>query len=117
MSASASHHQKSVLVDYELPSAVGFVMGHNSLDEYWDTDQHSALNRKEGTKPEPYLGARGQTPRQDISCMLSGPILHDVHHNFAIAWRKETGEDLLACRDCDPYSPRCQDSCRLSGFS
>ncbi|EPM66501.1 phospholipase D/transphosphatidylase, partial [Pseudomonas syringae pv. theae ICMP 3923] len=78
LSASASHHQKSVLVDYELPSAVGFVMG----------DQHSALNRKEGTKPEPYLGARGQTPRQDISCMLSGPILHDVHQNFAIAWRK-----------------------------
>ncbi|MDU8616886.1 phospholipase D-like domain-containing protein, partial [Pseudomonas syringae pv. actinidiae] len=107
-SASASHHQKSVLVDYELPSAVGFVMGHNSLDEYWDTDQHSALNRKEGTKPEPYLGARGQTPRQDISCMLSGPILHDVHQNFAIAWRKETGEDLLACRDCDPSSKRLQ---------
>ncbi|EPM64827.1 phospholipase D, partial [Pseudomonas syringae pv. actinidiae ICMP 18804] len=74
MSTSASHHQKSVLVDYELPSAVGFVMGQ----------------------------ARGQTPRQDISCMLSGPILHDVHQNFAIAWRKETGEDLLACRDCDP---------------
>ncbi|KEZ75187.1 phospholipase [Pseudomonas syringae pv. syringae FF5] len=108
MSASASHHQKSVLVDYELPSAVGFVMGHNSLDEYWDTDQHSALNREEGTKPAPYLGSRGSTPRQDISCMLSGPILHDVHQNFAIAWRKETGEDLLACRDCDPTSNRLQ---------
>ncbi|MBL3871032.1 phospholipase, partial [Pseudomonas syringae pv. theae] len=79
MSASASHHQKSVLVDYELPSAVGFVMGHNPLDEYWDTDQHSALNREEGNKPEPYLGPRGFLPRQDISCMLSGPILHDVH--------------------------------------
>ncbi|RML39162.1 Phospholipase D/transphosphatidylase [Pseudomonas syringae pv. ribicola] len=108
MSASASHHQKSVLVDYELPSAVGFVMGHNSLDEYWDTDQHSALNREEGNKPEPYLGPRGFLPRQDISCMLSGPILHNVHQNFAIAWRKETGEDLLACRDCDPSSKRLQ---------
>ncbi|MEE5128789.1 phospholipase D-like domain-containing protein [Pseudomonas alliivorans] len=108
LSASASHHQKNVLVDYELPSAVGFVMGHNSLDEYWDTDQHSALNREEGTKPAPYLGSRGSTPRQDISCMLSGPILHDVHQNFAIAWRKETGEDLLACRDCDPTSNRLQ---------
>lgn len=40
--------------------------------------------------------------------MLSGPILHDVHQNFAIAWRKETGEDLLACRDCDPSSKRLQ---------
>ncbi|POD73689.1 hypothetical protein BKM17_19770 [Pseudomonas syringae group genomosp. 3] len=55
MSASASHHQKSVLVDYELPSAVGFVMGHNSLDEYWDTDDHSALNRKDGANPEPHF--------------------------------------------------------------
>ncbi|GGJ51231.1 hypothetical protein GCM10009085_50850 [Pseudomonas avellanae] len=83
-------------------------MGHNSLDEYWDTDQHSALNREEGNKPEPYLGPRGFLPRQDISCMLSGPILHNVHQNFAIAWLKETGEDLLACRDCDPSSKRLQ---------
>ena len=34
MTLAPSHHQKTVLVDYELPeSAIGFVMGHNMLDE------------------------------------------------------------------------------------
>jgi len=38
MAIAPTHHQKTVLVDYELPDdAVGFVMGHNMLDEYWDT--------------------------------------------------------------------------------
>ncbi|MFH7098722.1 phospholipase, partial [Klebsiella pneumoniae] len=46
MTLAPSHHQKTVLVDYELPeSAIGFVMGHNMLDEYWDTDAHSSQNR------------------------------------------------------------------------
>ncbi|MDF6002649.1 hypothetical protein P4050_35850 [Pseudomonas aeruginosa] len=37
----ASHHQKTILVDYEHPElATGFVMGHNLLRNYWDTDEH-----------------------------------------------------------------------------
>jgi phosphatidylserine/phosphatidylglycerophosphate/cardiolipin synthase-like enzyme len=96
---SPSHHQKSVLVDYELPDlAVGFVMGHNMLDEYWDTNDHSALKRSPDTKPQPHRGPRGDTPRQDISSQVTGPILEHLHHNFASAWRKETGEDLLGER-------------------
>lgn len=103
---TASHHQKSVLVDYEVPdSAVGFVMGHNMLDEYWDKSEHSALNRTEDTKPTPNSGPRGHTPRQDISSQLSGPILEHLHHNFASAWRKETGEDLLGSRQAKQVGP------------
>ncbi|WP_330214181.1 phospholipase D-like domain-containing protein [Pseudomonas sp. Z18(2022)] len=103
---TASHHQKSVLVDYEVPdSAVGFVMGHNMLDEYWDKSEHSALNRAEDTKPTPNSGPRGHTPRQDISSQLSGPILEHLHHNFASAWRKETGEDLLGSRQAKQVGP------------
>ncbi|WPP01099.1 phospholipase [Pseudomonas sp. HR96] len=99
---SATHHQKSVLVDFEVPDrAVGFVMGHNMLDAYWDTDAHSALNRSTHTWPEPNRGPRGFTPRQDISCKLTGEILRDVHHNFATAWLKETGEDLMTAREAD----------------
>lgn len=113
--AAVTHHQKSVMVDYELPDrAVGFVMGHNMLDEYWDTDAHSGLNRGAGSKPAPNKGARGFEPRQDISCQISGPILKDLHHNFATAWLKETGEDLLHLRaastaakfECTPGSTR-----------
>ncbi|MFJ3076929.1 phosphatidylserine/phosphatidylglycerophosphate/cardiolipin synthase family protein [Pseudomonas sp. NPDC087029] len=96
---TATHHQKSVLVDFELPdSAVGFVMGHNFLDEYWDTDKHSALNRSEHSKPAPDRGPRGVRPRQDISSQVSGPVLEHLHANFATAWHKETGEDLLVNR-------------------
>ncbi len=106
---SATHHQKSVLVDYErVDSAVGFVMGHNMLDEYWDTDRHSALNRSGNHKPAPNLGPRGAQPRQDISGQVSGPILEHLHHNFATAWRKETGEDLLALRQAKLVGPQLQ---------
>jgi phosphatidylserine/phosphatidylglycerophosphate/cardiolipin synthase-like enzyme len=106
MMAAPSHHQKSVLVDYELPDqAVGFVMGHNMLDEYWDTDAHSALMRPDPKHPnsrpgthEPNRGPRGALPRQDISSRVTGPILEYLHKNFAQAWQKETGEDLLTLR-------------------
>lgn len=37
----ATHHQKMVLIDYEVPAAaVGYVMGHNSVTDYWDTPDH-----------------------------------------------------------------------------
>lgn len=106
MMAAPSHHQKSVLVDYELPDqAVGFVMGHNMLDEYWDTDAHSALMRPDPKHPnprsgthDPNRGPRGALPRQDISSQVTGPILEYLHKNFAQAWQKETGEDLLTLR-------------------
>lgn len=109
LAVAATHHQKTVLVDYERPDgAVGFVMGHNMLDEYWDTDQHSVLYRAEGSKPAPNRGPRGDTPRQDISSQVSGPILEYLHHNFATAWHKETGEDLLTSRQAKQVGPTLQ---------
>lgn len=37
----ATHHQKMLLIDYEIPqAAVGYVMGHNSVTDYWDTPDH-----------------------------------------------------------------------------
>jgi phosphatidylserine/phosphatidylglycerophosphate/cardiolipin synthase-like enzyme len=37
----ATHHQKMVLIDYENPAtAVGYVMGHNSITDFWDTAAH-----------------------------------------------------------------------------
>jgi len=36
-----AHHQKMVLIDYEAPElAVGYVMGHNSITDFWDTREH-----------------------------------------------------------------------------
>jgi phosphatidylserine/phosphatidylglycerophosphate/cardiolipin synthase-like enzyme len=36
-----THHQKMILIDYETPArAVGYVMGHNSTTDFWDTAAH-----------------------------------------------------------------------------
>ncbi|MFC5548435.1 phospholipase D-like domain-containing protein [Massilia aerilata] len=36
-----THHQKMILIDYETPDrAVGYVMGHNSTTDFWDTVGH-----------------------------------------------------------------------------
>lgn len=36
-----THHQKMVLIDYESPgTAIGYVMGHNSITDFWDTKRH-----------------------------------------------------------------------------
>ncbi len=58
MAAVPTHHQKMVLIDYKTPaSAIGFVMGHNTLDAYWDKDDHSAV------RMDAHLGRNGETPR------------------------------------------------------
>ena len=93
MSMIPTHHQKMVLVDYETPdTAVGFVMGHNTLDAYWDKDDHGAH------RMHAQFGRNGKTPRQDISSRVTGPVLEYLNHNFAQAWLHETGVDLLTKR-------------------
>ncbi|TDR73338.1 phospholipase D-like domain-containing protein [Paludibacterium purpuratum] len=98
-----SHHQKMVLVDYDDEHAhVGFVMGHNMLDEYWDTNEHSAK------RMAPNLGRNGIVgPREDFSSLVTGPVIGDMFHNFRRAWRDETKEDLaLPSGGFINYKPR-----------
>ena len=87
LSFGASHHQKTILVDYESPEdAVGFVMGHNLLRSYWDTDAHEYHS-------EDRLGFM---PWHDLSCRVYGPILYDLNENFMTAWDKaESGGSKL----------------------
>jgi phosphatidylserine/phosphatidylglycerophosphate/cardiolipin synthase-like enzyme len=99
MTAEPSHHQKMVLIDYEVPEqAIGFVMGHNTLDEYWDRDDHTYL------RLAPRMGRSGLHPRQDMSAKVTGPILDYLNRNFCQAWDDATGQNLtqaralLACR-------------------
>jgi len=93
MSLEPSHHQKMVLVDYEdIERAVGFVMGHNTLDEYWDTDDHSCYSS------HPQMGRNGEHPRQDISSRVTGPILRNLNTNFCQAWDDATGRTLAQAR-------------------
>ncbi|WP_139795017.1 phospholipase D-like domain-containing protein [Chromobacterium violaceum] len=99
-----SHHQKTVLIDYEHPeSALGFVMGHNMLDAYWDRDDHHYVQQ------EPHLGRNGATARHDISSRLTGPVLVHINHNFVAGWDKATGENLTGKRahlELKHFTPR-----------
>lgn len=88
-----THHQKTVVVDYDLPErSVGFVMGHNLLDAYWDDDKHSYV------REQPAHGRNGATPRQDMSCMITGRLLEHLNVNFCNGWKRAVGEDLLTAR-------------------
>ncbi|WP_081961211.1 phosphatidylserine/phosphatidylglycerophosphate/cardiolipin synthase family protein [Aquabacterium sp. NJ1] len=85
LASFTTHHQKMVLVDHESADlAVGFVMGHNMLDWYWDTNEHSVKGRPHA----PNKGANAQFPRQDFSSRVTGPILADLYDNFQAAWNK-----------------------------
>lgn len=80
-----SDHQKSFVADYGTPNAHGYVMGHNSLTEYWDT---ASMNHNEPLR-EP-----GKGPWHDFSLYVKGPILIDLNANFCESW-----DD-----NCDNYS-------------
>ncbi|CAD6553695.1 Cardiolipin synthase [Paraburkholderia hiiakae] len=93
MKVFPTHHQKMVLVDYEIPErAVGFVMGHNMLDTYWDKDDHSYV------RMHAQMGRNGLHPRQDMSSRVSGPVLAYLNENFCQAWDEATGQNLTRSR-------------------
>ena len=90
LAAVPTHHQKMALIDYEdRENHVGFVMGHNLLDEYWDTRRHSHWRESDGC-----LGRNGALPREDLSSRITGPVVGNIFRNFQQAWEKETGETL-----------------------
>ena len=86
-----SHHQKMILVDYENEKkAIGYVMGHNMLDHYWDTDKHHRAT------VQPNTGRHGNVPPlHDFSTRLMGPILKDLFANFKEAWELSNSKQGL----------------------
>jgi phosphatidylserine/phosphatidylglycerophosphate/cardiolipin synthase-like enzyme len=90
LASSTSHHQKMVLIDHEsAEDAVGFVMGHNMLDWYWDTSAHSM----KGRPYLPNLGPNAPLPREDFSSRVTGPVLNDLYDNFQGAWNRALLEE------------------------
>ncbi|BAS48313.1 phospholipase D/Transphosphatidylase [Aggregatibacter actinomycetemcomitans NUM4039] len=88
-----SHHQKTVLIDYDRPElAVGFVLEHNMVDNYWDDNDHSLKTA------EPNKGKNSPTPLQDVSSIVTGQVLWDINHNFCQSWdrkNKQWGNDAV----------------------
>lgn len=101
-----THHQKPILIDYAYDGgrhAVGYVMGLNSVTDYWDRTAHDIDDglrealapgklkdeqaHEEATQAQTATTgyARGR-PFQDYACRLVGPALKRVHHNFVSDW-------------------------------
>ena len=82
---TSSHHQKMVLIDYEnAQKAVGFVMEHNMIDNYWDSSTHIYGNLKAGN-----VGKNVNTPLQDVSSIVTGEVLWDLNYNFCQSWDRD----------------------------
>ena len=106
-----THHQKTLLIDYDYKGgvkAVGYVKGLNSVTDYWDTEDHwiedpkrecggkrettEAVQINDGKKAD--AGFRTFKPYRDYACRISGGALACVHANFVRAWGRAGGDTL-----------------------
>jgi phospholipase D1/2 len=127
----ATHHQKPVLIDYAYEGgrkAVGYVMGFNSVTDYWDRAAHEiddplrearadkAINAErthEGATQGVAANAtyRRTKPYQDYACRVVGPALKRLHENFERGWnafapRTQKTEELTQLPPNIPTLPR-----------
>ncbi|KAK5817441.1 phospholipase D alpha 1-like [Gossypium arboreum] len=110
-----THHQKTVVVDGELPSersgkrtVVSFVGGIDLCDGRYDTQEHplfstlGTVHHDDFHQPN-FAGSsikKGgpREPWHDIHCKLEGPVAWDVLYNFEQRWQKQGGHDILIPR-------------------
>lgn len=107
-----THHQKTLLIDYDYKGgakAIGYVKGLNSVTDYWDTEDHliedpkrecggeretgEAVQVDEGKKAD--AGFKTFKPYRDYACRISGGALASVYANFVRAWGRAGGDTLL----------------------
>ena len=103
---AGSHHQKPILIDYDYDQgskAIGYVMGLNSVTDYWDASEHrvddprrecwvqdqltgeSDHQAKAEGRPSQFVYQHSK-PFQDYACRIQGPALAQVKYNFENAW-------------------------------
>jgi phosphatidylserine/phosphatidylglycerophosphate/cardiolipin synthase-like enzyme len=113
---AGTHHQKPVLIDFahdDGKKAVAYVMGLNSVTDYWDTPEHGVENplREQGaakTKQEHAQGVDGffdfetLKPYRDYACRIEGGrALIPIHENFERAWGRAGGDTKASQYTCD----------------
>ncbi|KVO78899.1 hypothetical protein WJ79_00170 [Burkholderia ubonensis] len=106
MGGYPTHHQKPILIDYAHEGgkyAVGYVMGLNSVTDYWDRTDHkiddplreALIDKKledeqaheQATQGEPATkGYKHGRPYRDYACRVVGPALKRLHENFVRDW-------------------------------
>lgn len=105
-----THHQKTVVVDYENPGSqkrvlVSFLGGIDVCDGRYDTQDHSlfrtlnTVHKEDFHQPNfPGSSLKKGGPREpwhDIHCRLEGPVAWDVLYNFEQRWHKQVGKKFL----------------------
>lgn len=109
-----THHQKTILIDYDdtSPEAKpsGYVMGLNSLTDYWDTSAHLHSDPKRGEGWEGCIPNKETTlmPYQDYACRMEGEALVMLSKNFTEAWNKAgggNGKGANLARTHNPHAP------------
>jgi phosphatidylserine/phosphatidylglycerophosphate/cardiolipin synthase-like enzyme len=107
-----SHHQKPILIDYDYKDgekAVGYVMGLNSVTDYWDTAEHKLedpLREQAGEKESKEsiqqlkdAGFKTLKPLRDYACRIDrGGTLVALYKNFTAAWEGESYSKVKAQR-------------------
>ncbi|XVF89313.1 hypothetical protein PTKIN_Ptkin19aG0120100 [Pterospermum kingtungense] len=107
-----THHQKTVIVDGEVPrersgkrAIVSFVGGIDLCDGRYDSQDHplfktlGTVHRDDFHQPN-FAGSsikKGgpREPWHDVHCKLEGPVAWDVLSNFEQRWKKQVGDNSL----------------------
>lgn len=110
MAVVATDHQKTILIDYEHEGgvhAVGYVMGLNSVTDYWDTEEHLFYDPRRGESWEGGTkdGRPGLKPYQDYACRIQGEALVGISKNFTDAWNRAKGRGTPLKREHDVHRP------------
>jgi phosphatidylserine/phosphatidylglycerophosphate/cardiolipin synthase-like enzyme len=115
----ATHHQKPILIDYDYADAkdkskaaghkaIGYVMGLNSVSDYWDSDSHSlddsareidyTASSDDISKLRARNAAISRKPLRDYACRVEGQALKGVFQNFCNAWNRAALLPKLSAR-------------------
>ena len=98
----ATHHQKTIVIDYEGQRPLAYVMGLNSVTDYWDSTDHLFNDPRRGQLFEgsdvdhsvtphwekPTANKTSLKPYQDYACRIQGEAVAAVCKNFDEAWNK-----------------------------
>jgi len=105
MIAVGTHHQKPILIDYE-PAAggrprnvCGYVMGLNSVTDYWDTTSHAFNDPRRELSPNSYTNYDDvrwhRKPYRDYAIRVQGEALHCLNRNFVQGWDSAAGVQVI----------------------
>jgi phosphatidylserine/phosphatidylglycerophosphate/cardiolipin synthase-like enzyme len=98
----ATHHQKPVLIDYgavgsgKKSNTCGYVMGLNSVTDYWDTFEHPFNNPQRELSPawSDLTPPWHLKPYRDYAIRIEGEALFNLNENFVQGWDNADGYGL-----------------------